>query len=52
MLNFYRDRFGLKPDDFPASRDSDRQSMAIPLHNRLTREDYDYVIENLRSFGR
>ena len=48
MLSYYRDRFGLAPDDFPAARDCDRYSMAIPLHNRMTADDYAYVVAELR----
>jgi len=46
-LGYYRKRFGLKPDDLPVSRDCDRQSMAIPLHNRMTEDDYRYVVRAL-----
>ena len=49
MLGYYRDRFGYAPGDFPAARDCDGQSMAIPLHNRMTDEDYAYVVEALRA---
>jgi dTDP-4-amino-4,6-dideoxygalactose transaminase len=49
MLGFYRERFTLKPEDFPAARDCNDNSMAIPLHNRMTPDDYGYVIEALRS---
>ncbi len=49
MLGHYRDLFGFRPDDFPGARSCDEQSMAIPLHNRMTAEDYDHVIDALRS---
>jgi dTDP-4-amino-4,6-dideoxygalactose transaminase len=49
MLGYYRRRFGLGADDFPAARDCDRQSMAIPLHNRMTQDDYAYVADALLS---
>jgi dTDP-4-amino-4,6-dideoxygalactose transaminase len=49
MLGYYRDRFGLAPDDFPAARDCDRNSMAIPLHNRMSAADYAYVAEALHA---
>jgi perosamine synthetase len=48
MLGYYQQRFGLHPDDFPAARDCDRQTMAIPLHNRMGAEDYQYVVEAIR----
>jgi dTDP-4-amino-4,6-dideoxygalactose transaminase len=50
MLNFYRQKYGLQPDDFPGARDCDRHTMAIPLHNRMSEEDYEYVVEQLRGF--
>jgi perosamine synthetase len=48
MLGYYRDRLQLKPEDFPAARDCAEQSMAIPLHNRMTKDDYTYVVDVLR----
>ena len=47
LLGYYRDRFGLSPDDFPGARDCDANTMAIPLHNRLSEEDHQYVIDTL-----
>ena len=47
MLGYYRDRFGLVPDDFPVTRDCADNSMAIPLHNRMTEEDYTHVVDCL-----
>jgi len=49
MLGYYRDRFGIRPDDFPGARDADRYSLAIPLHNRMSDDDYAYVAETLLS---
>jgi dTDP-4-amino-4,6-dideoxygalactose transaminase len=49
MLGYYRQRFGLRPEDYPRSRDCCRQTMAIPLHNQMTAEDYGHVVEVLRS---
>lgn len=49
MSNLYRERFGHKPGDFPVARDCDAQSMAIPLHNHMTAEDYRYVADTIRA---
>lgn len=49
MLGYYRKTFALEADDFPAARDCDRQTMAIPLHNRMIEDDYKYVADALRS---
>ena len=49
MLGYYRDRFGFQPQDFPGARDCDANTMAIPLHNRMTDEDYERVAETILS---
>jgi dTDP-4-amino-4,6-dideoxygalactose transaminase len=48
MLGYYRDLLGLKPDDFPGAKQCNDNTMAIPLHNRMTAEDYEYVIKALK----
>src|SRR5690606_6822927 len=35
-LGYYRSRFGTRPEQCPVAWDCDRQTMAIPLHNRMT----------------
>ncbi len=52
MLDYYRKRFGFSPDDLPASRDCELNTMAIPLHNRMTEGDYAYVVDCLYSIAR
>jgi perosamine synthetase len=47
-LNLYHRRFGYRPEDFPGARDCDRYSMAIPLHNRMTAEDFRYVVDAIK----
>ena len=51
LLRYYRDRFGLKPEDYPGARDCDANTMAIPLHNRMTEDDYAYVGLALRDLS-
>ena len=45
MLGFYRDKFGLEADSLPGAKACDANTMAIPLHNRMSREDFDYVVD-------
>jgi len=52
MLDYYRQRFGFVPEDFPGACQCHRTSMAIPLHNRMTDDDRDYVVAALRFAGR
>jgi len=49
MLGYYRERFGYREESLPVSRDCDRLTLAIPLHNKMTADDYAYVVEALRS---
>lgn len=46
-LAFYRERFGFAVDALPAARDCALNSLAIPLHNRMTEQDYSYVVQAL-----
>ncbi len=45
MLGYYRERFGLDADSLPGAKACDANTMAIPLHNRMSREDFDYVVD-------
>ena len=47
-LGYYRDRFELRPDDYPGSLDCAQNTMAIPLHNRMDADDYAHVVTCLR----
>jgi perosamine synthetase len=50
MLGAYTKKFGYKHQDFPSSFAADQFSMAIPLHNKMVKEDFDYIIHTLKSF--
>ena len=47
MLNFYKEKYGLNGEDFPQARIANDCSMAIPLHNRMNKEDYHYIVDSL-----
>lgn len=49
MLGYYRDRFGLKPDDYPQAKGCNDYTMAIPLHNKMGADDFQYVVDALNS---
>ena len=46
-LGLYRSRYGFSDGDFPGALACDLNTMAIPLHNRMSAEDYDYVVAAL-----
>lgn len=49
MLGFYKKTFGLKSDDFPGAYAANEYSMSIPLHNKMVKEDYEYIITILKA---
>ena len=49
MLGYYRNQFGFRSNDYPGARDCNDNTMAIPLHNRMTEEDFKYVVDALRA---
>lgn len=51
MLGAYVNKYGFKPEDFPGAFAADQFSMAIPLHNKMVKEDFDYVINALKELA-
>ena len=49
MLGAYANKYGIKPLDYTGAFMADQQSMSIPLHNRMVKEDFDYIISVLIS---
>jgi dTDP-4-amino-4,6-dideoxygalactose transaminase len=52
MLGYYRERFGYAVDDLPGARDCERNTMAIPLHNKMSEDDYAYVVDCINDVAR
>ena len=48
MLNYYKDLLNLQADDFPGAKAANDFSMAIPLHNRMVKEDYEYIVAKIK----
>jgi perosamine synthetase len=48
-LGAYRDRIDEDPERFNEALMLERRTLALPLHNRMTEDDYAYVVESLRS---
>jgi dTDP-4-amino-4,6-dideoxygalactose transaminase len=49
MLDVYANMYDIKPQDFPNAFNADQYSMSIPMHNKMDKEDFDYIIETLNS---
>jgi len=51
-LTVYRRRCDLRPGQFPTAASLHARSLALPLHNTMTADDYAYVVEALRAIDR
>ena len=48
MQDYYAGKYAIDPDSLPVSRDCALNSLAIPLHNRMSPGDYKYVVNALK----
>ena len=52
LMPYYRDRYGLKPDDFPVSSDAYRRVFSLPIYPVLTDDEVERVIRAVQAAGR
>lgn len=52
LLGLYRDKYGLRPEDFPNAYLADRLTLALPLYAQMTDEEQAYVVTHLADCGR
>lgn len=51
-LGYYRDRFGLRAEDYPNAALAENLSITLPLYPQMTDEEQDYVVEHLSRWSR
>jgi dTDP-4-amino-4,6-dideoxygalactose transaminase len=51
LMSYYKARYSLKPDDFPASLEAYRSCISLPLSASLTDDDVDRVIAAVAEVG-
>jgi perosamine synthetase len=49
MLDVYAKMYNINPKDFPNAYKADQFSMSIPMHNKMVKEDFDYIIAALKN---
>ena len=49
MLDVYANMYNIQPQDYPGAFAADQYSMSIPLHNKMLKEDFDYIIHFLKN---
>lgn len=52
MLNFYKEKYNLKNEDFPQAFAANQYSMSIPLHNRMEEADYYYIVDAIKEIAK
>jgi perosamine synthetase len=52
MLDVYAEMYNIKPSDFPGAFNADQFSMSIPMHNKMNKEDFEYVVHHLKQIGK
>ncbi|MGC6502740.1 MAG: DegT/DnrJ/EryC1/StrS family aminotransferase [Flavobacteriaceae bacterium] len=51
MLGYYAERYSIHPEDFPGAQTANDKSISIPLHNRMVDEDFQYIINCIKSLA-
>lgn len=49
MLTYYREKYGIKPEDFPNAWAANDCSISLPLFHGMTDEEQEYVIDRVRT---
>jgi perosamine synthetase len=52
IQGFYRKQYNIKSEDYPAALDCDSYTMALPLHNCMSKEDYEYIVKCIKDLER
>ena len=51
MLGFYKEKYNIQPQDYPGARIANDKSISIPLHNRMVKEDFDYIVHSIKNIS-
>jgi dTDP-4-amino-4,6-dideoxygalactose transaminase len=51
LMSYYRDRYGFRPEDFPATLSVFQTCISLPLYPSLSRAEIDRVIAAVRGIG-
>ena len=51
MLGFYKEKYNIQAEDYPGAQIANDKSISIPLHNRMVKEDYQYIVNAIKSIS-
>jgi len=49
MLSFYKNKYSIKPEDFPNAYIANECSISLPLFHGIKESEQEYVIQNVLS---
>lgn len=49
LLSYYQIRFGFEANDYPIAKKCANCTFVLPLHHRLSKEDFNYIVETIKS---
>lgn len=47
LHSYYRDKYGLKPEDYPVAMSNYERFLSLPLHPRMSDDDVDFVLSSV-----
>ncbi len=50
MLSYYREKYGIDPQDFPQAHAADQCSISFPLFHGMKEDEQDFVIEKILEY--
>ena len=51
MLGFYKEKYSIQPQDYPGARIANDKSISIPLHNKMVKEDFQYIVNIIKNIS-
>ena len=49
MLGYYRNKYKILPKDFPGAQIANDKSISIPIHNKMVKEDFEYIVKCIKN---
>jgi perosamine synthetase len=51
MLGFYSVKYAIQPEDYLGAQTANDKSISIPLHNRMVKEDFEYIVHAIKNIS-
>jgi len=51
MLGFYKVKYIIQPQDYPGAQIANDESISIPLHNKMVKEDFEYIVNVIKNIS-